>query len=71
MKERKIDHTLLAYILTLLNSPAGGTADPSQAYGMIRFMDEMPGGFLIYHASTPTKRCCVSANAIHWKNSER
>ena len=51
MKERKIDHTLLAYILTLLNSPAGGTADPSQAYGMIRFMDEMPGGFLIYHAN--------------------
>lgn len=50
MKERKIDHTLLAYILTLLNGPAGSTADPSQAYGMIRFMDEMPGGFFIYHA---------------------
>lgn len=48
MKERKIDQTLLAYIQTLLNNPEDGAADTSrQAYGMIRFMDEMPGGFLI------------------------
>ncbi len=52
MKERKIDQTLLAYIQTLLNNPEDGAADTSrQAYGMIRFMDEMPGGFLIYHAN--------------------
>lgn len=51
MKERKIDHTLLAYILSLFQNPIDGAVDTvSQAYGIIRFMDEMPGGFLIYHA---------------------
>lgn len=67
MKEPIIDHSLLAYILSLLSIPENDATDislktledtsfvPSDwrlhtARGMIRFMDEMPGGFLIYHA---------------------
>ncbi len=67
MKEPIIDHSLLAYILSLLSIPENDATDTSlktledtsfvpadwrlhTARGMIRFMDEMPGGFLIYHA---------------------
>ena len=72
MKESKITHNLLEYILTLLSIPENCQIDldhlsrePLQlekkstmlneqniqtTYGLIRFMDEMPGGFLIYRA---------------------
>lgn len=72
MKEPKIDHNLLEYILTLLSihgncdgdlghllsepiqpekvPPMLNEHDIRTAYGLIQFMDEMPGGFLIYHA---------------------
>lgn len=74
MKEPKIDHNLLEYILTLLSLPDNfhmdldhltnepmlpgkipamlNEQDIRTACGLIRFMDEMPGGFLIYHADS-------------------
>lgn len=66
MKSQKTERSLIEYILSLLYIPENGLADTSSrpderqctqnsqniqtACGLIRFMDEMPGGFLIYHA---------------------
>lgn len=66
MNEPKIDHDLIKHILALLDIPeyehmdtnikqANSTTslDPYQimtARQVIKFMDEMPGGFFIYHA---------------------
>ena len=65
MKYDKPDHSLIKYILALLNIPSNADASCQQAAAalghqrpyyiqmacsLIRFMDEMPGGFLIYQA---------------------
>lgn len=71
MNEEKIDHTLIDYILTLLNTYENKKIDSSieqdtqlppikrqyirLAYEIIKFMDEMPGGFLIYYAEQGEK----------------
>lgn len=54
MKDQKTDHNLIEYILM-----ESGQLNPSfsldpqyirTAHEVVKFMDEMPGGFLIYHA---------------------
>ena len=66
MNERNIDPNLMKYILALLDIPGAvdlGTGSPGAesrtpyspqsihtACQIIHFMDEMPGGFFIYHA---------------------
>lgn len=64
MKHTRIDHNLIEYMLTLLDSSKDNIDNNKQsssihssdfykteiAYEIIQFMDEMPGGFLIYHA---------------------
>ena len=53
MNEQKIDPDLLAYTLSLLSIPESdysNTHSIRTACEMIRFMDEMPGGFFIYRA---------------------
>ncbi|MDE7312545.1 MAG: response regulator [Eubacterium sp.] len=53
MKEQNIDPDLLAYILSLLSIPnndSPGKQNIRTACEVIRFMDEMPGGFFIYRA---------------------
>lgn len=44
-----IDHDLIEYILTLFSN-SENTAMDETAYGFIKLMDSMPGGFLIYKA---------------------
>lgn len=48
MNEPKINHTLIEYILTQPSFADFKNSSPSD--DIIKFMDEMPGGFLIYHA---------------------
>lgn len=65
MNEQKLNPTLMEYIIALLNIPSAepGPKEGTEAEApdinpqsakiacqMIRFMDEMPGGFFIYHA---------------------
>lgn len=58
MNKQKIDPALINYILALLDIPERGSAAPlfpdSQnvraAENMIKFLDEMPGGFFIYRS---------------------
>lgn len=53
MNEQTIDPGLLSYILSLLNIPNSdslGRQNIRTACEVIRFMDEMPGGFFIYRA---------------------
>lgn len=71
MNEQLLDHNLIEYVLTLLETPESRHIDTDQlmetsqssgpssllnpeniqrAHEIIKFMDEMPGGFLIYHA---------------------
>lgn len=53
MKVPKEEYGLIENILNLLSHPdrpAPSLPDLRAARGIIRFMDEMPGGFLIYHA---------------------
>lgn len=47
MDESKTNQNLIEYLLALLNS--SDPNDVGMSY-LIKFMDEMPGGFLIYHA---------------------
>lgn len=54
MNEQNIQNHLIEYLLTLLNFPQNNDLnhliERKTAYEIIKFMDEMPGGFLIYHA---------------------
>ena len=53
MKEQAEEYGLIENILSLLShpdQPGPSLPDLRAAQGIIRFMDEMPGGFLIYHA---------------------
>lgn len=49
MNDPKINHTLIEYILTQPSFTDFKNSSPSD--DIIKFMDEMPGGFLIYHAN--------------------
>lgn len=49
MNKPKINHTLIEYILTQPSFADFKNSTPSD--DIIKFMDEMPGGFLIYHAN--------------------
>ena len=57
----EIDPEVIQYILALLNIPPYRSTDDGQAHDtlivrqIIRFMDEMPGGFFIYHAAGDEK----------------
>ena len=70
MDGRKTDHTLIEYILALLNLLKCHEADEQEppeivsllddysvqtAHQVIKFMDEMPGAFFIYHADDDEK----------------
>ncbi len=61
--QRTINHDLIEYLLSALDTPSNGSVHssanaflssaPSQmqvAYEVKKFMDQMPGGFFIYHA---------------------
>ncbi len=61
MNMSTIDPEVIQYILALLNIPPYKSTDDGQAHDtlivrqIIRFMDEMPGGFFIYHADGDEK----------------
>ena len=61
MNMSTIDPEVIQYILALLNIPPYRSTDDGQAHDtlivrqIIRFMDEMPGGFFIYHAAGDEK----------------
>ncbi|MCI9197103.1 MAG: response regulator [Lachnospiraceae bacterium] len=61
MNMSTIDPEVIQYILALLNIPPYRSTDDGQAHDtlivrqIIRFMDEMPGGFFIYHADGDEK----------------
>ncbi len=48
-KHTDLDH-LMEYEKNMEEEIFGGSQELQMAYEVIRFMDEMPGGFLIYHA---------------------
>ncbi len=48
-KHTDLDH-LMEYERNMEEEIFGGSQELQMAYEVIRFMDEMPGGFLIYHA---------------------
>ena len=52
MNEYNIDPNLIEYMLALLNIPEDNKIEyhTQTACEIIKFMDKMPGGFLIYHA---------------------
>ncbi len=54
MTDQKLDHNLIEYILTASDElNPSSSMDPQSArtaHEVVAFMDEMPGGFLIYHA---------------------
>lgn len=58
MNEQKLDPDLFTYIQSLLSIPKSDSVDTCNirtACEIIRFIDEMPGGFLIYHADDQEK----------------
>lgn len=58
MNEQKLDPDLFTYIQSLLSIPKSDSVDTYNirtACEIIRFIDEMPGGFLIYHADDQEK----------------
>ncbi len=81
MNEPIIDQNLLVYILSLFGIPGNAAADtgnlrsePSSAQpdwrlrtarSIIRFMDRMPDGFLIYHADPAAKIIYANLALLH------
>lgn len=67
MEDREVEHGLVETMLSILNAPETSVnGDPNyqkSAYELIKFFDEMPGGFFIYRADEE-ERILYANNAV-------